>query len=111
MKNFKTSELLILAITVVLIFVSEYYYIFENNADKAIFIGLWPPTILCLLIYINSKNKKQKISRSKPTRGTIADMDDGGVRFPEREVDVDEDMPGEWVKYIEKRVRDTNTNT
>jgi len=57
------------------------------------------------------KNKKQKALRSKPTRGTIADMDNGGVRFPEREVDVDEDMPGEWVKYVEKRVRDTNTNT
>jgi hypothetical protein len=58
MKNFKTSELLILAITLVLIFVSEYYYLFQNNVNKAIFIGLWPPTILGLLNYVNSKTKK-----------------------------------------------------
>jgi hypothetical protein len=58
MKNFKTSELVILAITILLIFVSEYYYLFENNIEKAIFIGLWPPTILGLLIYINIKTKK-----------------------------------------------------
>lgn len=58
MKNIKTSELLILAITVVLIFVSEYYYLIQNNVEKAIFIGLWPPTILCLLNYVNSKTKK-----------------------------------------------------
>lgn len=58
MKNVKTSELLILMITVVLIFVSEYYYLVQNNVDKAIFIGLWPPTILGLLNYVNSKTKK-----------------------------------------------------
>lgn len=58
MKNFKTSELLIIAFTVVLIFVSEYYYLVQNNVEKAIFIGLWPPTILGLLNYANSKTKK-----------------------------------------------------
>jgi hypothetical protein len=58
MKNFKTSELIILGITIFIIFVSEYYYIFEKNVDKAIFIGLWPPTILGFLNYVNSKTKK-----------------------------------------------------
>ena len=58
MKNIKTSELVILAITVLLIFVSEYYYLVQNNVNKAIFIGLWPPTILGLLNYVNSKTKK-----------------------------------------------------
>jgi len=58
MKNFKASELLILAITVVLIFVSEYYYLIQNNVNKAIFIGLWPPTILGLLNYVTNKLKK-----------------------------------------------------
>ncbi len=58
MKNFKTSELLILAITILVIFTSEYYYLFQNNVDKAIFIGLWPPTILGLLNYFNSKTSK-----------------------------------------------------
>lgn len=58
MKNIKTSELLILITTVVLIFVSEYYYLIQNNVEKAIFIGLWPPTIMGLLNYISSKTKK-----------------------------------------------------
>jgi hypothetical protein len=58
LKNFKTSEILILVITIIVIFVSEYYYMVEGNVNKAIFIGLWPPTILGLLNYINSKLKK-----------------------------------------------------
>ena len=58
MKKFKKSELIILGITIFIIFVSEYYYLIEKNVDKAIFIGLWPPTILGLLNYINSKTKK-----------------------------------------------------
>ena len=58
MKRVKSSELIILVITIVIIFVSEYYYLIENNIDKAIFIGLWPPTILGLLNFINSKTNK-----------------------------------------------------
>ncbi len=58
LKNFKISEILILVITIVIIFVSEYYYMVEGNVNKAIFIGLWPPTILGLLNYLNSKTKK-----------------------------------------------------
>lgn len=57
-KNFKTSEILILVIAIVVIFVSEYHYIVDGDVDKAIFIGLWPPTILGLLNFINSKLKK-----------------------------------------------------
>lgn len=55
MKKFTVSELLIVMICVVVIFVSEYIYLFQNNPTKAIFIGLWPPTILGLLNFINSK--------------------------------------------------------
>ena len=58
MKRIKPSELIILVITIVIIFVSEYYYLIENNIDKAIFIGLRPPTILGLLNFINSKTNK-----------------------------------------------------
>jgi hypothetical protein len=58
LKNFKTSEILILIITIIVIFVSEYHYIVEGDVNKAIFIGLWPPTILGLLNYVNSKMKK-----------------------------------------------------
>ena len=57
-KNFKTSEILILVITIVVIFVSEYTYMVVGDTNKAIFIGLWPPTILGLLNYINSKIRK-----------------------------------------------------
>lgn len=58
LKNFKTSEILILVITIVIIFVSEYHYLVDGDVNKAIFIGLWPPTILGLMNYINSKIKK-----------------------------------------------------
>ena len=59
MKNLKTSELLILAMTIIVIFISEYHFLVENNVDKAIFIGLWPPTILSLLNYFNSKTNNK----------------------------------------------------
>ena len=57
MKNFSVSEMLILVMCVVCIFYSEYLYLFKGDANKAIFIGLWSPTILGLLNFINSKRK------------------------------------------------------
>jgi hypothetical protein len=57
MKKIKLIEILILLFVIALIFISEYFYIVEGNTEKAIFIGLWPPTILGFLIYINSKIK------------------------------------------------------
>lgn len=57
MKKFSVSEILIVVVCVVVIFVSEYIYLVQNNPTKAIFIGLWPPTILGLLNFINSKRK------------------------------------------------------
>jgi len=59
MKKFKTSELLILAMAIIVIFISEYHFLVENNVDKAIFIGLWPPTIIGLLNYFNSKTNNK----------------------------------------------------
>ena len=44
--------------TVVVIFVSEYHFLIEGDVNKAIFIGLWPPTIIGFLNYFNSKTKK-----------------------------------------------------
>ena len=58
LKRFRVSELIILFLSVALIFVSEYYYIFLKDHDRAIFIGLWPPTMLILLVYF--KLKKQQ---------------------------------------------------
>ena len=57
MKKFSISEILILAVCVICIFVSEYIYLVQGNALKAIFIGLWPPTILGLVNFINIKRK------------------------------------------------------
>ncbi len=55
--KFKVSELLIIILVIVLIFVSEYNYVILKNPMRAIFIGLWPPTILGLLIFFNLKRK------------------------------------------------------
>lgn len=57
MKNFSVSEIFILVMCVVCIFFSEYIYLSNGDPLKAIFIGLWPPTILGLLNYVNSKRK------------------------------------------------------
>ncbi|GEM_PF-381983 len=54
-KKFQPVEFVILAITILLIFISEYYYLILKEHDRAIFIGLWPATILLLLIYANIK--------------------------------------------------------
>ena len=59
MKKFKTSELLILTMTITVIFISEYLFLVKNEVNKAIFIGLWPPTIIGLLNYINSKTNNK----------------------------------------------------
>lgn len=56
--KFKKSELFTLVVVVCLIFISEYIYLVEGDFQKAIFIGLWPPTIVGLLIFFNLKLKK-----------------------------------------------------
>jgi hypothetical protein len=56
--KFKKSELFTLLVVVALIFISEYIYLVEGNFEKAVFIGLWPPTILGFLIFFNLKLKK-----------------------------------------------------
>lgn len=58
LKKFKVSELLIVVLVVVLIFVSEYYFVILKNTNRAIFIGLWPPTIVGLLIFFNIKKNQ-----------------------------------------------------
>lgn len=57
-KKIPFIELAILIATVAIIFLSEYYYVVLKDHDRAIFIGLWPPTMLGLLIYIRlAKNQ------------------------------------------------------
>ena len=54
-KKFSMFELAILSMAVVVIFVSEYFFLVNKDFERAVFIGLWPPTMLLLLIYLNSK--------------------------------------------------------
>jgi hypothetical protein len=56
--KFKLAELVIFLMAIALIFVSEYYYVVLKNPMRAIFIGLWPPTIMLILVYFNLKIKK-----------------------------------------------------
>jgi len=58
LKKFSILELIIFASIIATIFISEYYFIVLDNPLRAIFIGLWPPTMIGLLIYINSKKNK-----------------------------------------------------
>lgn len=58
LKKFKASELIIFGLVIILIFISEYEFVILKNESRGIFIGLWPPTILGLLIYINLKRKQ-----------------------------------------------------
>jgi hypothetical protein len=58
MKKFSGIELAILIMSIIIIFISEYYYVVLKDHDRAIFIGLWPPTMLILLVYLNSKKHK-----------------------------------------------------
>jgi hypothetical protein len=59
LKKIPFIELAILVATIAIIFLSEYYYVVLKDHDRAIFIGLWPPTMIGLLIYLNLK-KNQK---------------------------------------------------
>jgi len=56
--KFKKSELFILFVVLLIIFTSEYIYLVQENFEKAVFIGLWAPTIVGLLIFFNLKLKK-----------------------------------------------------
>jgi hypothetical protein len=58
-KKIPLIELAILVATIAIIFLSEYYYVVLKDHDRAMFIGLWPPTMIGLLIYLNLK-KNQK---------------------------------------------------
>lgn len=59
--KFKVSEILIFIMVIALIFIAEYNYVVLKDPTRAIFIGLWPPTILSILNFINiKKNQNDK---------------------------------------------------
>ena len=55
LKKFSLWEIAILTMAIVVIFYTEYLFVVEKDYDRALFIGLWPPTMLLLLIYLNTK--------------------------------------------------------
>ena len=57
MKKFKISEVALLLLVIVLIGISEYYFVIANDPLKAIFIGLWCPTILGFVMIFNLKKR------------------------------------------------------
>ena len=57
LKKFSLWEMDILTMAVVVIFYTEYLFVVEKDYNRALFIGLWPPTMLLLLIYLNTKKK------------------------------------------------------
>lgn len=52
-------ELAIVIATIAIIFLSEYYYVVLKDHDRAMFIGLWPPTMIGLLIYLNLRRNQK----------------------------------------------------
>lgn len=58
LEKLKRAEFVIFLFAIALIFISEYNYIILEDKLRAIFLGLWPPTIILVLIYFNIKLKK-----------------------------------------------------
>ena len=52
-------EMDIVIATIAIIFLSEYYYVVLKDHDRAMFIGLWPPTMIGLLIYLNLRRNQK----------------------------------------------------
>ena len=55
-KLFKPFELVLLVLLLVTIVVSEIFF-FNDEPLKAVFLGLWAPTILLFILIFNQKKK------------------------------------------------------
>ena len=55
-KLFKPFELVLLILVLVTIVVSEVFF-FNDEPLKAVFLGLWAPTILLFILIFNQKRK------------------------------------------------------
>jgi uncharacterized membrane protein len=60
MNKFKKSEVVLLLLVLGLIGLSEYYFVILDQPLKAIFIGLWCPTILGFVMIFNLKGGNGK---------------------------------------------------
>ena len=56
MKLFRPLEMVLLILVLVTIVVSEMFF-FNDEPLKAVFIGLWAPTILLFILVFNQKKK------------------------------------------------------
>ncbi len=57
-KNITTSEYILLLTVLISILLSSYLFVIEDNQKLGMFIGLWAPTIMGLINFINIKFKK-----------------------------------------------------
>tara|TARA_B100000029_G_scaffold436815_1_gene451617 strand:+ start:20 stop:208 length:189 start_codon:yes stop_codon:yes gene_type:complete len=55
-KLFRPFELVLLVLVLVTIVVSEVFF-FNDEPLKAVFLGLWAPTILLFILILNQKKK------------------------------------------------------
>ena len=56
-KLFRPFELVLLVLVLVTIVVSEMFF-FNDEPLKAVFLGLWAPTILLFILIFNQKKKE-----------------------------------------------------
>ena len=56
MKLFRPLEMVLLILVLVTIVVSEMFF-FNDEPLKAVFLGLWAPTILLFILVFNQKKK------------------------------------------------------
>lgn len=56
-KLFRPFELVLLVLVLVTIVVSELFF-FNDEPLKAVFLGLWAPTILLFILIFNQKTKE-----------------------------------------------------
>ena len=57
-KRITTSEYILLLMVLISILLSSYLFVIEDNQKLGMFIGLWAPTIMGLINFINIKFKK-----------------------------------------------------
>jgi hypothetical protein len=57
-KKIPFPERLLLSAVLGSILASIFLYFYTGNADEAIFVGLWAPTIMSLINFINLKFKQ-----------------------------------------------------
>jgi hypothetical protein len=57
-RNITTSEYILLLTVLISILLSSYLFIVDDNQKLGMFIGLWAPTIMGFINFINIKFKK-----------------------------------------------------